>query len=193
MAAHRLVALVGEIGLDFYRNHSPRDQQIRVMRRQLETARRIGKPVAIHTRDAHDTMLPLLREYSHRAGGGLPDGRPLGVMHYFSGDIALARAYVGLGFVISVHTSVTHGKAEVLRSVAREIPLEHLVIETDSPYGAPQAHRGKRNEPAFALEAAKAIAELKGLAVDVVAAATTRTAEHLLGVAIAAGGAGKTR
>jgi TatD DNase family protein len=186
LAQHPLVALVGEIGLDFYRNLSPKEQQLRALRRQLETARRTGKPVAVHARDAHDTMLPLLRQYAGEAGGALPDGRPLGVMHYFSGDAALARAYVDLGFVISIHTSVTHPKSETLRDVAKSIPMERMVIETDSPYGAPQAYRGKRNEPAYVVEAAKKIAEVRGVSTDAVAEATSRTALRLLRTAVPA-------
>lgn len=188
LAQHPKVAVVGEIGLDFYRNLSPRDRQMEVLRRQLETAGRVSKPVAIHARDAHDEMLPMLTTWSQEMGGRLPDGRPLGIMHYFSADAELARGYVGLGFVISIHTSVTHPKASQLAEVAREIPLEHLVIETDSPYGAPQRYRGKRNEPAYVAEAAAKIAELRGISVDDVAEATTRNAERLLGIGVAAGG-----
>ena len=195
LAQHPRVALVGEIGLDFYRNLSPRDQQLRVLRRQLQTAGRVGKPVAVHTRNAHEEMMPLLTEWSHEMGGRLPDGRPLGVMHYFSEDAAAARAYIELGFVISIHTSVTHPKALLLADVVRETPIEQLVIETDSPYGAPQRYRGKRNEPAYVAEAAMRIAELKGMSVDGVAEATTHTAMRLLGVhdpaAAAAGNTGR--
>jgi TatD DNase family protein len=187
MARHPKVAAVGEIGLDFYRNLSPRDRQLDVLRRQLETARRVSKPVAVHAREAHEEMLPLLTAWSSEMGGRLPDGRPLGVMHYFSADEAQARRYIELGFLISIHTSVTHPKATQLAEVAREIPLEHLVIETDSPYGAPQVHRGKRNEPAYVAEAAAKIAELKGISLGDVGEATTRNAELLLGVGVAAG------
>ncbi len=187
MAPHARVAVVGEIGLDFYRNLSPRDRQIVVLRRQLETARRVGKPIAVHAREAHEEMLPLLTAWSREMGGRLPDGRPLGVMHYFSEDAALARAYVELGFVISIHTSVTHPKATQLAEVARAIALEHLVIETDSPYGAPQKYRGKRNEPAYVAEAAAKIAELKGITIETVAEATTHNAERLLGIALSGG------
>ena len=182
LARHPNVAVVGEIGLDFYRNLSPRDRQVVVLRRQLETAGRVGKPVAVHAREAHDEMLPMLTTWSREMGGRLPDGRPLGIMHYFSEEAALARKYVDLGFVISIHTSVTHPKATQLASVARDIPLEHLVIETDSPYGAPQAYRGKRNEPAYVVEAAAKVADLKGITLDEVAEATTRNAERLFGV-----------
>lgn len=189
------VALIGEIGLDFYRDLSPRDQQVRVLRRQLQTAGRVGKPVAVHTRNANEEMMPLLSEWSHEMGGRLPDGRPLGVMHYFSEDAAAACAYIELGFVISVHTSVTHPKALQLADVVRETPIDRLVIETDSPYGAPQRYRGKRNEPAYVSEAAVRIAELKGMSMDAVAEATTRTAMRLLGVrdsaSTAAGSSGR--
>jgi TatD DNase family protein len=132
------VALVGEIGLDYYRNFSSGDQQVRVIRKQLLTAQRVGKPIAVHAREAHHEMLPLLTDYSREMGARLPDGRPLGVMHYFSADAEHARRYVALGFVISIHTSVTHPKATQLQDVVRATPLEHLVIETDSPFGAPQ-------------------------------------------------------
>jgi TatD DNase family protein len=188
LARHPRVAVVGEIGLDFYRNLSPRDQQVRVLRRQLETAKRIGKPIAVHAREAHGEMMPLLAEWSREMGGCLPDGRPLGIMHYFSSDADDARRYAALGYVISVHTSVTHPKATVLREVARLLPLEYLVIETDSPYGAPQRYRGKRNEPAYVAEAAAAIAELKGVPVEDVADATSRNALRLLGAAVTATG-----
>ena len=188
MARHPKVAVVGEIGLDFYRNLSPRDRQIDVLHRQLDTARRAGKPIAVHAREAHDEMLPLLATWSREMHGRLPDGRPLGIMHYFSADEEHARRYIELGFLISIHTSVTHPKAKQLAAVARAIALEHLVIETDSPYGAPQAYRGKRNEPSYVAEAAAKIAELKGISVDEVAEATTRNAERLLGVGVAPAG-----
>ncbi|MBF6599251.1 MAG: TatD family hydrolase [Dehalococcoidia bacterium] len=191
LASDPRVALVGEIGLDYYRLLSPRAEQRRVFARQLETARRVSKPVAVHAREAHEDVLPLLAEWSRAIGGRLPDGRPPGVMHYFSGDAALARRYIELGFVISVHTSVTHPKAVQLVDVVRTTPLEHLVVETDSPYGAPQRYRGRRNEPAYLREAAARIAEIKGMSIEAVAEATTGTAERLLCAAVpAASGSG---
>ena len=183
LARHPRVAMVGEIGLDYYRDLSPRDVQRRVLLRQLETAARAGKPVAVHGREAHDDLLPMLEAWSRGMGGALPDARPLGVMHYFSGDTALALRYIELGFLISVHTSVTHPKAATLQAVAREAPLSALVIETDSPYGAPQRYRGKRNEPAYVIEAAAKIAELRGVSIEAVAGATTANAIRLLGLA----------
>lgn len=181
MADDPAVALVGEIGLDFYRNLSPRDAQLRVLERQLRTAARVRKPVAVHAREAHGDMAPLLEAWSRSVRAQWPAGRPLGVMHYFSADADLALRYVEWGFLVSIHTSVTHPNAKHLQDVARRVPLEYLVLETDSPYGAPQTYRGKRNEPAFVAEAAHAVAELRGLTPDAVAAATTGNALRLLG------------
>jgi TatD DNase family protein len=107
------------------------------------------------------------------------DGAPVGVLHYFSSTLDDARAYADLGFLISVHTSVTHPKAQPLRDAVAALPLDCLVVETDSPYGAPQAFRGKRNEPAYVVEAAKQIATLKGVSFEEVAAATTANARRL--------------
>jgi TatD DNase family protein len=181
----RIVA-IGELGLDYYRNLSPHDRQIAVLHRQLATASHVAKPIAVHAREAHHDMLPILTEWSRAMHGRLPDGRPLGVMHYFSEDADTAAKYVDLGFIISVHTSVTHPKAEHLREVVRETPLEYLVVETDSPYGAPQRFRGKRNEPAYVAEAAAKVAEVKGLPVDTVAETTTRNALNLFGIEVGA-------
>ncbi len=188
LAQHPRIALVGEIGLDYYRDISPREVQRRVFGDQLEIAASIGKPVAVHTRDAHEDVLPMLEAWSRSIGGSMPGDRPAGVMHYFSGDVALAERYIELGFVISVHTSVTHPKATQAQAVAREIPLASMVLETDSPFGAPQAYRGKRNEPAYVIEAAKKVAELRGADVEQVATATTHNAMRLMGVAVVAGG-----
>lgn len=188
LVEHPRVAVVGEIGLDYYRDISPREVQRRVFQAQLEIAAAARTPVAVHARNAHDDILPALTAWSRALGGRLHDGRPLGVMHYFSEDAEMAARYIELGFVISVHTSVTHPKAALLQDVARDTPLEHLVIETDSPFGAPQAYRGKRNEPAYVVEAARKIAELKGIDVARVAEATTGNALRLLGVGATVGG-----
>ena len=179
LAQHPEVASVGEIGLDFYRNFSPHDKQIDLLRRQLETAAEVAKPVAIHCREAHEALLPLVQAWSGRLGGHLPDGRPLGVMHYFSGDVDLAKRYVELGLLISIHCSVTYPKNTLLQSVAQQISLDLLVVETDSPYGPPQSHRGRRNEPAYVEAAVVAIAELRDEPVERVAEATTENALRL--------------
>ena len=192
LARHPRVAAIGEIGLDFYRNLSPREQQLDVFRAQLATAAALGKPVAVHCREAHEEMLPTVEAWSRELGGRLADGRSLGVMHYFSGDAALGRRYVELGFLISVHTSVTHPKSDRLREVARELPLDVLVVETDSPYGAPQSHRGKRNEPALVADAVAAIAAARGDPPEAVAEATTANALRLLAPERAQAAAGRS-
>lgn len=172
------VVVVGEIGLDYYRNLSPQADQRRVFERQLATAARVGKPVAVHARDAQDDVFDILRAWSSSMER---QPRPFGVLHYFAGDADLAERYIDMGFLISIHTSVTHPRAELLRDVVRRIGLGSMVIETDSPYGAPQRHRGKRNEPAYLVEAAPAIAEILEVGLDEVASATSAAALRLLG------------
>lgn len=179
LAGHPSVVAVGEIGLDFYRSFSPHDTQVHVFRRQLETAAEVAKPVAIHCRSAHDALFPLIESWSRGLGCRLPDGRPLGIMHYFSGDAALALRYVELGFLISVHCSVTYPKAARLREVVRQVKLDALLVETDSPYGAPQSRRGQRNEPAYVAEAVAEISRLRGEPIDRVAETTTENALRL--------------
>ncbi len=179
LAQHPSVAAVGEIGLDFYRNFSPHEEQVDVFRHQLQTAAEVAKPVAIHCREAHDALLPIVEAWSLRLGGRLPDGRPLGVMHYFSGDAELGTRYVELGFLVSIHCSVTYPKSERLQDVAQRLPLDALVVETDSPYGAPQSRRGQRNEPAYVSEAVTKIAELRGEPIERVAEVTAETGLRL--------------
>lgn len=191
LAHHPNVTVVGEIGLDFYRNLSPRDTQIEVFRRQLELATEVAKPVAVHCREAHEALLPLVEAWSRRQGGRLPDGRPLGVMHYFSGDAVLAERYVELGFLCSVHCSVTYPKARPTQEVVRRLSLDTLVVETDSPYGPPQSRRGERNEPAYISEAVAKVAALRGEPAERIAEVTTENAVRLFalgaGTATAAG------
>ena len=150
--------------------------------RQLDLAAEVAKPVAIHCREAEETLFPLVEAWSRRLDGCLADGRPLGVMHYFSGDIDLAERYVELGFAISIHTSVTYPNAQRLQEVARRLDLSTLLVETDSPYGPPQSRRGKRNEPAYVAEAVAKIAELRGESAQQVAEATTENAERLFAI-----------
>ena len=180
LVRHPRAAAVGEIGLDFYRNLSPRETQLEVFRRQLDLAAEVGLPVAIHCRDAHAEMEAIVTEWARqrqRAGfSGL-----LGVMHYFSGDLELAGRYVEMGFLISVHGSVTYPHSERLRRVGASLPLESLVLETDAPYGAPQSRRGRRNEPAYLVETAEFLARLRGEPVERVAGTTGENAKRWLG------------
>jgi TatD DNase family protein len=172
------VVAVGEAGLDYYRLHSPREAQLAAFEAMLGLAERHALPIVVHCRDAWADMLPMLTSWSARVRPRFA-GRPLGVMHYFTGTSEDAQRYADLGFSISIHTSVTHPKAASLREVAATLPLESLVIETDSPYGAPQTYRGKRNEPAYVVEAAKAIAAARGIDLDTVAAVTTANAHRI--------------
>jgi TatD DNase family protein len=174
LAKNRKVVAYGEIGLDYYYEHSPRTDQKRKFRDMLREARELDLPVVIHDRDAHDDTLRILsEEWSPELGG---------IMHCFSGDAALAKKVIEMGFSVSIAGPVTYPKAEQLREVVRQIPIEHLLIETDAPYLAPQPMRGKRNEPAFVRHTAEMIAQVKGLTFDDVARITSFNAMQLLGI-----------
>jgi len=166
----RVVGL-GEMGLDFFRNLSPRDVQERVFRRQLEMARRLGKPVAIHCRDAHPEALAILAEERVGEVGG--------VMHCFSADVDVAKRCLDLGLLISLAGPVTYKNARSLPEVARFVPEDLLVVETDCPFLPPAPHRGKRNEPAYVALTAARVAELRGATLDALGEATTRNAARL--------------
>jgi TatD DNase family protein len=158
----------GEIGLDFYYDHSPRDTQIEVFRRQTRTARELDLPIVIHSRDADDETVQVLREECSDA-----DFRG-GIMHCFGGTPKMAEEILELNFLISFAGNVTFKKAENLRESARVVPLDRMLVETDCPFLTPIPHRGKRNEPAYVAHTASFLAELKGESVDVVAEQTTR-------------------
>jgi TatD DNase family protein len=190
LTQHPQVVAVGEIGLDFYRNLSPREVQVRVLEQELALAAELRLPVAVHCREAQDQMFPILKGWSEGARRLFGEGRLLGVMHYFSGDLELARRYVEMGFLISIHTSVTYPKSVELREVASGLDMDRLVLETDSPYGAPQSQRGHRNEPAYVAEAAACVAELRGLAVEEVARQSSENAVRLFGLKPVRAGAG---
>jgi TatD DNase family protein len=153
LAGPRVVAL-GEIGLDYYYDLSPRDVQMRVMAEQVDLAVRLGKPVIFHIRDAHGDMVDFFR------------GRrelPQGIIHCFSGSPEIAREYVKMGFYISFAGPLTFKNAPHLWQAAAEVPLEKLLVETDSPYLSPEPMRGRRNEPAHVVYTLKKLAELRGL------------------------------
>ncbi len=160
------VAAIGEMGLDYYRNLSPKDVQKEVFRRQIHLARQLKKPIVIHDRDAHLDVLTMIKEENAGQNGG--------VMHCFSGSKETARQCMDLGFHISIAGPVTFKNAPRLQDVARYIPKDRLLVETDCPYLAPVPHRGKRNEPAYVKFVAEKIAELKGIPYDQVAEETYR-------------------
>jgi TatD DNase family protein len=166
----------GEMGLDFYRNLSPPEVQREVFRRQIAMARELGKPLVIHCRDAHDETLAILGEERAREIGG--------VMHCFSGDVEIARRCLDLGLFISLAGPVTYKNARALPEVARFVPEDRLVVETDCPYLPPTPYRGKRNEPAYVAFTAAFVAELRGVAPDALGAAVTANAATLFGITL---------
>lgn len=174
VGAPRVVA-VGEIGLDFFRNHSPREVQIAVFRRQIELARRAALPVIIHCRDAHAETLAILSEARAGEIGG--------IMHCFSGDVDVARRCLDLGLLISLAGPVTYKNARALPQVARFVPADRLVLETDCPFLPPEGYRGTRNEPAHMTLTAARVAALRGEPIDRLAAATSGTARALFRLA----------
>ena len=173
LARHPKVKAYGEIGLDYARDYAPHDAQIRHFERQVALAIELSLPVIIHDRGAHAEVMAILT-----AAQPMPAG---GVMHCYSGGLELAVAAIEFGFYMSIPGVVTFGKAETLHEVARSLPLESLLIETDGPYLAPEPFRGKRNEPAYILYTAAKIAELRGLSIDAVARQTSLNAMRLFG------------
>jgi TatD DNase family protein len=172
------VVAIGEIGLDFHYDRSPRDVQQAVFRRQLNVAAACGLPVVIHSRSALEETLAILAEWSaERRDAGA--STPLGVMHCFGYDVAAMEQFVALGLMLSIPGTVTYPKAEAVRAVAAAVPEEALVIETDAPVLAPQRHRGRRNEPAYLVETAEGVAALRGITRDQLAERTSANARRL--------------
>jgi TatD DNase family protein len=180
LAQHPKVVAVGEIGLDFYRDLSPRDVQRRAFQAQLAWAARLGKPVVIHDRDAHVEILEILGDWTTEQTNSPLAGR-LGVLHTFSGDLAMAEQAMDWGFYISISGPVTYENARQLPDIVRTLPVDRLLVETDCPFLPPHPHRGKRNEPAYVGLVAERIADLKGMSFDELARATTANAQHLFG------------
>jgi TatD DNase family protein len=154
-ATHPRVVGIGEAGLDYYYEHSPRDDQIRNFRAHIEASRQTGLPLIVHARDADNDLCEILDEESEK-------GRFPGLIHCFSSTAKLAETALKLGMYISISGIVTFKKADELRSIVANVPLERLLVETDAPYLAPMPHRGKRNEPAFVTLTAATVAALKG-------------------------------
>ncbi|TCP68469.1 TatD DNase family protein [Heliophilum fasciatum] len=176
MAAHPKVVAIGEMGLDYYRDLSPRDQQRQVFRAQLDLARRLGKPVIIHDRDAHGDVMAILEEAAPTLRGG--------VLHCFSGSWEMAQHCLKLGFHISLAGPVTYTNARHLLDIARQVPLERLLIETDAPYLAPHPLRGTRNDSANVALIAERIAELRAMEPAVLAEQTLRNGCALFGIPV---------
>ena len=174
------VVAIGEIGLDFFRNLSPREDQYLALREQLLIARSVNLPVVIHSRDADDEVYEVLAEHAEEAGA--TEDRLIGVMHCYPGDLPLALRYIRLGFAISIAGPVTYAKSNATRAVAGAVPLTSMTVETDAPYLPPQRIRGQRNEPANVRDVAEFVAQLRGTPYETVAEETAKTASRLFGL-----------
>jgi TatD DNase family protein len=166
MAKHPKVVGIGETGLDYYYEHSPREAQKRNFRSHIAAARETGLPLIVHTRDADDDMAEILVEETGK--GAFP-----GLLHCFSSGPQLAEKALEIGFYISLSGILTFKTAEELRATAAKVPMDRLLVETDAPYLAPVPKRGRRNEPAFVVHTAAKLAEVKGVSEATLAEATT--------------------
>ncbi|HUN56352.1 MAG TPA: TatD family hydrolase [Smithella sp.] len=171
-ANRKVIVAYGEIGLDFFRNISPGEKQIEVFDRQLELARELDLPVIIHDREAHEQTLQIIKSSGMRRG----------VFHCFSGDYAMAKQCVDLGFYISIPGVVTFDKSGKLQDIVQRLPLSSLLLETDAPYLAPVPHRGKRNEPSYIIHTAKKVAEIKKIPWEEAAQAAAQNTMSLFGI-----------
>lgn len=168
------VIAIGEIGLDYYYDNSPRDVQRKRFIEQLNLAKEVNLPVIIHSREANKDTFDILKEAQ--------DGSLRGVMHCFSGSVEMAMEYIKLGFYVSLAGPVTFKNARIPKEVAKAVPLDKLMIETDAPYLTPEPYRGKRNEPIYVRYVAGTIAELKGLTFEEVAKQTAENTKRLFNI-----------
>lgn len=171
---HPKVVAIGEMGLDYHWDKSPKDIQKKVFREQIRLAKRVNLPIIIHNRDATADVVQILKEEEAHTTGG--------IMHCFSGSVETARQCIEMNFMISLGGPVTFKNAKMPKKVAEEIELEYLLVETDAPYLTPHPHRGKRNEPFYVTLVAEEIARLKGIPVEDVAYQTTENAKRLFGI-----------
>lgn len=171
MAKEDKVIAIGEIGLDYYYDNSPRDIQRKWFREQLELAKELDLPVIIHSRDATKETYDIIKEAQ--------DGTLRGVLHCFSGSVEVAMEYIKLGFYISIGGTVTFKNSRVVREVAEAVPLDKFLVETDCPYLTPEPYRGKRNEPMFVKYAAEKIVEIRGISFEELSKATNKNTKEL--------------
>lgn len=167
------IVAIGEIGLDYYYNLSPKETQQAVLIRHIDLARQLKKPIVIHDRDAHGDIMAIVKQECRGMTG---------VFHCYSGSLEMAKEVIKLGFYVSIAGPVTFDKSAKLKEVAAAVPLERLLVETDSPYLTPHPYRGRRNEPAYVRYVAEEVARLRGLSLDEVALATTANVKHLFGI-----------
>lgn len=174
LCAHKKVVAIGEIGLDYHWDTSPKEVQQRVFREQIRLARKVRKPIVIHNRDAHEDVIRILQEENAAEVGG--------VMHCFSGSWETAKQCLDMNFYISFGGPVTFQNARVPKEVVKRVPLDRLLIETDAPYLAPSPYRGKRNESAYVSRVAETIAELLGKTVDEIASITSENGKKCFAI-----------
>ncbi|QIB27787.1 TatD family hydrolase [Caloranaerobacter azorensis] len=168
------VIAVGEIGLDYHYDFSPRDVQKKWFREQIKLAKEFNLPIIVHDREAHKDVYDILREEQ--------DGTLRGVLHCFSGSVEMAKEYIKMGFYISFAGPITFKNAKTSKEVAKAIDINRILIETDSPYLTPHPHRGKRNEPLYVRYVAAMIAELKGMTIEEVARITAENTKKLFNI-----------
>ncbi|SIS62290.1 TatD family hydrolase [Salimicrobium flavidum] len=174
LADHPKVVAIGEMGLDYHWDKSPKDIQKEVFRKQIALAKRVQLPIIIHNREATEDIIELLEEEKAEEVGG--------IMHCYNGPVELAERAIEMNFMISLGGPVTFKNAKLPKEVAKAVGMEHLLVETDSPFLAPHPNRGKRNEPAWVTLVAEQIAELKELSYEEVARETTANAKRFFGI-----------
>jgi len=167
------VVAYGEIGLDFFRNLSPKDVQVKRFGEQLELSSELALPVVIHDREAHRETMNMLKEWK---------GNRRGIIHCFSGDYEMAIKCLDMGFYISIPGTITFKKSEKLQEVVKNIPIDSILLETDSPYLTPHPRRGRRNEPANVIFTARRVAEIKGLSLEKVGEITSENTKNVFGI-----------
>ena len=176
LAASPKVVAIGEVGLDYFYDFAPREDQKRALAAQLALAQRLGKPVLLHNRESEADMIPILEAHAK----GSPE-RPRGVFHSFCASTATGERAIALGYLVSYSGMITFRMAENVRESAAALPLESMLVETDAPYLAPAPFRGKPNEPAYVARTAAKLAEVKGVPMEEVARATTESFRRLFG------------
>ena len=176
IAKQEKIVAIGETGLDFYRNRSPREKQIKLFKQQIDIAISLCLPVVIHDREAHTETLKILSSFKRN--------RLTGMIHCFSGDYNLARIFIDMGYYISIPGTVTFKNASQIQDVARRVPLNKILIETDAPFLAPTPYRGKRNEPSYIIHTAQKVANLRGISFEEVSHHTSKNACQLFNLSL---------
>ncbi len=173
LSESKKVVAYGEIGLDFFRNRSPREVQVKRFGEQLDLAKELDLPVIIHDRDAHIETTEMLSQWK---------GKKSGIIHCFSGDYHMAKRCMDMGFYISIPGTITYKKSDVLRDIVKRLPIERLLVETDCPFLSPEPKRGKRNEPSYVTYTAQMIAKVKAIPLERVEYVTSMNAAEVFGI-----------